>query len=251
MRFWKYHALGNSYIVLHAPVSPAQVRAICDVNTGIGSDGVLADLDGSQPALRIFNPDGSEAEKSGNGLRIFSRWLCDQGRVARNTPFAISTIVGDVHATVFDGDSVEVAMGRVRVAAPVTLPGLDVTGHPADIGNPHIVLLRDAPTEAEARALGPRIETHVHFPRRTNVQFAHVVDAHTIEIEIWERGAGYTLSSGSSSCAAAAVCASLGLVHSPVTVRTRGGPLSVTLSPALDALLRGPVSFVAEGVWAG
>ncbi len=251
MKFWKYHGLGNSYLVVAEPITAAQAGTLCDVNYGIGSDGVLVDQPGPPQGVRIFNPDGSEAEKSGNGLRIFARWLFDQGRVDASAPFDVHTAGGRVTCRVLDaGAQIEVQMGRVQVSPPVVLvglPGMARLAYPADIGNPHCVLLRDVISADEARELGPHIERHAHFPNRTNVQFAHVIDAHTVEIEIWERGAGYTLSSGSSSCAVAAVCASLGQVQSPVTVRTRGGELQVMLSSRLEATLSGPVEFIAAG----
>lgn len=270
MKFWKYHALGNDYLVLdpkdlRAPLTVDQVRLICHRNFGVGSDGILlGPLPSRQApfALRIFNPDGSEAEKSGNGLRIFSRWLWDQKRVGGDA-FAIETPGGLVNSAVLDGGgSVRVEMGRVSFWSdkiPVTGPRREVLGETlqvggktftycaATVGNPHCVVLL-ATTAEMAKQFGPLIEVHPSFPNRTNVQFLKVLDRGNIQIEIWERGAGYTLASGSSSSAAAAVARKLGLCDSSVSVHMPGGILAIEIGPNFDILMTGPVTKVAEGV---
>ena len=270
MKFYKYHGLGNDYIVL-APtdfgdeLTQEQIRLICHRNYGIGSDGILfgplktteADF-----ALRIFNPDGSEAEKSGNGLRIFSRFLWDMGKVATDE-FTISTAGGKVKAQVHEqGRKVTVAMGRVSfdstkipVAGPpreVINDKMDIDGKvigfcAATIGNPHCVILRDDICEKMVKELGPKIETDSHFPNRTNVQFMQVLDRVNIRIEIWERGAGYTLASGSSSCAAAAVARRLDLCDSKIKVHMPGGEIDVVISEDFAITMTGPVTKVADG----
>ena len=235
LAFTKYHALGNDYLVidpadLPAPLTAEQVRALCHRNFGVGSDGIFLGPLASQNAkcaLRIFNPDGSEAEKSGNGLRIFSRYLWDR-KIVGGEEFAIQTAGGLVRATVLDGgQTVRVEMGRVSFWSdqiPVTGPRREVLNEKisaggrefiycaATIGNPHCVLPLPEVSAALARQFGPLLETHANFPNRTNVQFLKVRDRRNIQIEIWERGAGYTLASGSSSSAAAAVAHKLGLV---------------------------------------
>lgn len=268
MRFDKYQALGNDYLVLEpgevdatAPV----VRAICDRRRGVGADGVLvedATPDG-RLAVRIVNPDGSEAEKSGNGLRIFARWLWDRGRVA-DAPFEVTTRGGPVRCQVRDaGRMVFVAMGAASfdsAAIPVVGPrrevvdeALEVAGERlrvtgVTVGNPHCVVFVDAPTEALARRLGPALEAHPSFPRRTNVQFVRVVDRHHVQMEIWERGAGYTLASGTSACAAAAAAVRLGRCDRDVTVAMPGGELAIGVGAGFEVTMLGPVAKVAEGI---
>lgn len=264
----KYHALGNDYIVMEPaalPVpDPQLVRLVCHRHFGAGSDGILL---GPLPAadapfgLRIFNPDGSEAEKSGNGLRIFARYLFDQGLVT-SEPFAISTPGGRVEAQILDGGArVKVDMGRVRF----TSRDIPVAGEPreviretieaggrtfeftaATIGNPHCVIPVPAATPDLAKTYGPHLETHPLFPNRTNVQFLEVVDRHNIRIEIWERGAGYTLASGSSSSASAAIACRLGFCESPVTVHMPGGVIHIELDAGYHIRMTGPVTRVAS-----
>jgi diaminopimelate epimerase len=270
VQFHKYHALGNDYLVIDPrdvpqPLNHAQIVRICHRNFGIGSDGILygpLPSKQSQFALRIFNPDGSEAEKSGNGLRIFSRYLWDQ-RLVGGAEFSVETAGGNVKATVFDGGkSVRVEMGRVSFwsdAIPVTGPRREVINEQivaaqegftycaATVGNPHCVLPLDKISPELAKHYGPHIETHPNFPRKTNVQFLKVLDRANIQIEIWERGAGYTLASGSSSSAAAAVARRLGLVDKSITVHMPGGRIQIELSDDYDVLMTGPVTRVGEG----
>jgi diaminopimelate epimerase len=271
MKFAKYHALGNDYVVidpkdLPAPLTAAQIKTICHRNFGVGSDGILLGPLPSKQApfgLRIFNPDGSEAEKSGNGLRIFSRYLWDR-KLAGNEEFAIETPGGLVKSTVFEkGKMVRVEMGKVSFwsdTIPVTGPrrevinekisvgGKSFTFCAASIGNPHCVLPLPEINAGLAREFGPLIEVHPDFPKRTNVQFLKVLDRDNIQIEIWERGAGYTLASGSSSSAAAAVAHKLGLCDRSITVHMPGGKLAIEIGADFDILMTGPVTKVAEGV---
>ncbi|HEY4988245.1 MAG TPA: diaminopimelate epimerase [Opitutaceae bacterium] len=272
MRFHKYHALGNDYIVLDpadfpswtAP-SSSQTRVICHRNFGVGSDGILwgpLPSAKAQFGLRIFNPDGSEAEKSGNGLRIFSRYLWDQKRVTAPS-FTIETPGGVVQSEIKDaGKLITVAMGSVSFDSrkiPVTGPGRDVLGETleiqgrtftfsaATIGNPHCVIPVDDLSPDLARRYGPDIEVHPLFPRKTNVQFLSVRDRSNIRIEIWERGAGYTLASGSSSSAAAAVAHKLGLVDRSVTVHMPGGTIGIEIGDGFSITMTGTVTKVADG----
>lgn len=271
MRFSKYHGLGNDYIVIEPSESggtlmPEQVRLICHRNYGIGSDGILLGPLESPDAdfgLRIFNPDGSEAEKSGNGLRIFSRYLWDTARVQQQT-FSIMTAGGRVTAQVADGGQmVSVEMGKVSFDStriPVDGPGREVLNETlkladtelrycaATIGNPHCIVLCDDPQPEMARSLGPLIENNPLFPNRTNVQFMSVLDTENIRIEIWERGAGYTLASGSSSCAAAAVAHRLGLCGSRIQVHMPGGTIRVSISEDFSISMVGPVVKVCDGM---
>jgi len=274
MHFFKYHALGNDYLVIDprdwpAQFTVAQIVRICHRNFGVGSDGILwgplPARDGAPFALRIFNPDGSEAQKSGNGLRIFCRYLFDRGLV-RHEPFRVHTPGGVVHATVHDrGRSVTVQMGQVSFDAlkiPVAgearevireqmvVAGETLQFTSATVGNPHCVVERPGTTTADVHRLGPLIENHANFPERTNVQFLTVRDRANIGIEIWERGAGYTLASGSSSSAAAAVAHRLGLVDRDVTVHMPGGRIAIKLDENYGITMTGPVTRVADGTMA-
>jgi len=271
VHFAKYQALGNDYLVLEErefpELAPALVRRICDRHYGIGSDGILllgTRRAGSAFPLRIYNPDGSEAEKSGNGLRICARYLFDRDEVGRDS-FAIATASGDVSCRVETVDSICVEMGRVSFASrdiPVAGPerevvderievgGQDLRVTAASIGNPHCVV-RGSPVDPErAQFLGPLLETHALFPRRTNVQLLEVLSSSAIRIEIWERGAGYTLASGSSSCAAAAAAIRLGLCRSPIEVQMPGGTLAIEVSPTYAVTMSGPAAPVASGAFA-
>jgi len=270
MKFSKYHALGNDYIVLESSsfansLTQEQIQRICHRNYGVGSDGILFGLTNTQEAdfaLRIFNPDGSEAEKSGNGLRIFACYLWDTGKVGTNE-FTILTAGGKVKAQVHhNGRNVTVEMGQVSfdsvkipVAGPprevikevIEIDGEIIEFSAATIGNPHCVILQDEISEAFARKLGPKIETDSRFPNRTNVQFMKVLDRANIRIEIWERGAGYTLASGSSSSAAAAVARRLDLCDSQINVHMPGGQIEITISDNFSITMTGPVTKIADG----
>jgi len=272
MRFHKYHALGNDYLVLDPADYPtwkepnlAQIRVICHRNFGVGSDGILWGPLPSRPGafgLRIFNPDGSEAEKSGNGLRIFSRYLWDQGRV-RDAAFTVETPGGFVESVIKDaGRLITVDMGHVSFASaqiPVAGPEREVLNErikiqdrefsfcAATIGNPHCVLPLPEISADLARRYGPDLEVHPNFPRRTNVQFLQVLDRRNIRIEIWERGAGYTLASGSSSSASAAVAHRLGLVDRQVTVHMPGGQIAIEIGDRYSIRMTGTVNKVADG----
>jgi diaminopimelate epimerase len=270
MKFFKYHALGNDYIVLDPadvgdePTSQ-QIQSICHRNYGIGSDGILFGPFISPQGdfvLRIFNPDGSEAEKSGNGLRIFSRYLWDKGLV-QEKPFIIMTEGGKVISHVHKGGkNVTVEMGKVSFdsrkipveGSPrevlnemIIVNGQELLFCAATIGNPHCVILRDEVSKEEAQKWGPLIEKDPRFPNRTNVQFMKICDRKNIKIEIWERGAGYTLASGSSSSAAAAVAYKLGFCDSHIAVNMPGGIIEITVSNDFSVSMLGPVVKVAEG----
>ncbi len=268
MRFHKYQALGNDYLVVEgAPAEPAPslVRRICDRHYGLGSDGILLgapSVPGPGFTLRIFNPDGSEAEKSGNGLRIFARYLWDQGLVGGEL-VPVWTKGGPVRCQVRDnGKLVFVEMGKASFGSgdiPVAGPPRQVVAEPVEIsgerlmitavsvGNPHRVVPVARATPELAHRLGPLIENHPMFPRRTNVQFLQAIGPHRIRIEIWERGAGYTLASGSSSCAAAAASVRLGLCEGDVAVEMPGGALEITVAPDFFLTMLGPVTKIAAG----
>jgi len=278
-RFAKYQALGNDYIVLDPadwPEPPAaeQIRRLCDRRLGVGADGILwgplppttADAAGRCFGVRLFNPDGSEFEKSGNGLRIFARYLWDR-RLPAGPDFALQTPAGPVVAHVLDagGDRIALDMGRLSfdgreiplvgsprevIEEPATVAGRALRITAVGIGNPHCVVFVDDP-DADladlARSLGPEMEHLPLYPNRTNVQFARVRGPHELEMAIWERGAGYTLASGTSSCAAAGAAIRTGRCVSPVTVHMPGGSLRVEVNAAWEARLIGAVAPVCTG----
>ncbi|MBN2103298.1 diaminopimelate epimerase [bacterium] len=271
MQFFKYHGLGNDYLVMNPEqigrdLSEKEIIAICHRNYGIGSDGILwgpLKTKNGCYGLRIFNPDASEAEKSGNGLRIFSRYLWDQNLVKSDQPFHIDTTGGRVEAKVMDqGKRIHVQMGTVSFNSrkiPVNGPDREVLNETitihgkqyiycaATIGNPHCVLPLNEISEDLARSAGPVIETDSRFPNRTNVQFMKVIDRNNIQIEIWERGAGYTLASGSSSSAAAAVAYKLNLCDQDIRVHMPGGLLEIRVDQNFNISMTGPVTKVGTG----
>ena len=271
MKFAKYHALGNDYLVLDpkdATALPAEkdIVRICHRNFGLGSDGILYGPLPTEKAdfgLRIMNPDGSEAEKSGNGLRIFARYLYDIGKVA-NDAFTVDTLGGVVTCKISDGaSSITVDMGKVSFAMdhiPVDGPeqadqdigqqlainGTNYTVYLADIGNPHCVVPLPAISAELACNDGAAIEIDPTFPNRTNVQFLKVIDRNNIQIEIWERGAGYTLASGSSSSASAAVANRIGLCDRDITVHMPGGKIAIEIGDDYAIRMTGPATRVAD-----
>jgi len=246
-------------------MSPESIRLICDRNFGVGSDGILYGpiKSGDIPELRIFNPDGSEAEKSGNGLRIFAKYLFESKYVDKKS-FNIKTLGGIVEVEIKDDTAnlIKINMGKVTFLSteiPVTGKRREVVNEPLEvngveyivtclsIGNPHCVIPTADVSEEKARQLGPFVENHEMFPNRINMQLLKVIDRENIEIRIWERGAGYTLASGSSSCAAAAAAHKLGLVDRTINVKMPGGMLLVEIGKVWDIQMTGPVEGVCEG----
>jgi diaminopimelate epimerase len=271
MEFEKYHALGNDYLVFDPQgkdisFSEKEIIRICHRNFGLGSDGILLGPTNSDQAdfkLRILNPDGSEAEKSGNGLRIFARYLRDIEKVSTQ-PFRVETLGGVVTCQVSEDKSVIIVeMGKVSFRSdviPVNVTGearevcnesIEVNGksfqyYAATIGNPHCVVpVKDA-NPSLAMELGPTLENHSNFPNRTNVQFLQVIDRNRIKIEIWERGAGYTLASGSSSSAAGAVARKMGLCDENITVEMPGGEIGLLIDDGFNVQMTGPATRVAK-----
>lgn len=249
------HGLGNDYLVadpadLPFEVTPERVRLLCDRHVGVGSDGILV-LHGAL-GVRIFNPDGSRAEKSGNGLRIFAKWLYDTGR-APGSSFVIELESGSAAVEVSDvgGRAVEVSveMGPAvfrEELKTIQVGALQFAVVALSLGNPHCVILRDQLDVTDLRRLGPLVEVNPAFPNRTNVQLARATARDRVELLIWERGAGETQASGSSACAVVAACHRLGLVDTDVTASMPGGELHVRIDPGGSLFQRGPVEEVAR-----
>lgn len=284
MRFWKGHGLGNDYIVLDGaePPAAAVVRALCDRHRGVGGDGVLVGHTAVDPvALRIFNPDGGEAEKSGNGLRIFGAWLHALGRVG-DSPFQVALPVETVEMRVEDAGpdgtrTIRVAMGAASFGADdvhftgatgddeVAGTALDVDGervavHLVSVGNPHCVVFVDDLDPAAFRRTAPRLQALPAFSRGINVQFARVAGPAVLEAMVWERGAGETLASGSSACAVASAALRSGRVSERrLRVVMPGGELAVEVQDDWQIRLTGPAQILYEGdvpdavvtAWAG
>ena len=249
MRFSKWHALGNSYLLVERaeagrPLRAEDARRLCDPGLGIGSDGVLeiASADGDRAEVVIWNPDGSTAELSGNGTRIAAAWLA-----VRDGRDAVTIAVGarEVAARVA-GDEIETDVGAVEVGEieRLRLDEEHVEFTPVSVGNPHAVVRGDP---AEIARLGPLVERHERFPERTNVQLVSVEGLNELTVSVWERGAGETRSSGTSAVAAAAVAVASGWCESPVTVHLPGGDLLVRLDEEGRATLVGPAVEICRG----
>jgi diaminopimelate epimerase len=273
MRFSKWHGLGNDYLLvqrahLDTPLTPERVRRLCDYHFGVGSDGVLEVVsangdEATGPAgeagtpsvgtaksvpcaeVVIWNPDGSTAELSGNGTRIAARWLA---RRSGSATVRIQVGPREVVARMRDGLMVEMDMGRVEVGEPewLEVEGEQLEFTPASVGNPHAVVARN-PERAELLRLGPLLETHERFPARTNVQLVRVDGPRDLTVAVWERGAGETLSSGTSAVACAAVAVARDWCESPVNIHLAGGDLVVALDDDWNARLTGPAQEIFAG----
>ncbi len=274
--FFRGHGLGNDYVVMDPKeltfkLTPKNIKAVCDRNWGLGSDGILALVPSKKAdfGLRIYNPDGSEAEKSGNGLRIFARYLHATGKTKKKH-FTVETKGGlvtiDLHIDRHgDASAVTVEMGQATfkpaalpctmaidelIQQPIEAAGRSLSFTGVSVGNPHCVVFKQAGeswSREDLLALGPLLENHALFPKRTNVQLAVPTGPKEIFILIWERGAGETQASGSSSCAAAGAAVRLGLVKSPVTVKMPGGTLNIDVAQDFSLTMKGPVAEVARG----
>jgi diaminopimelate epimerase len=256
MQFSKWHGLGNDYLLvqradLDAPLTPERVQRLCDYHFGIGSDGVLevVSADGNRAEVVIWNPDGSTAELSGNGTRIAARWLA-----RRSGADSVLIRVGprEVVARMREGFQVEMEMGTVDVGEPelIEVDDRKLEFTPASVGNPHAVFELE-PDRAALLQLGPLIENHERFPGRTNVQLVRVDSPSELTVGVWERGAGETLSSGTSAVASAAVAVTRGWCESPITVHLAGGDLRVELAGDGSARLTGPAQEIFAGETSG
>jgi diaminopimelate epimerase len=251
MQFSKWHGLGNDYLLVERaelafPLTPARVQRICDYHFGVGSDGIVevTSTNGNRAEVVIWNPDGSTAELSGNGTRIVARWLA-----RRSGADTVRIAVGarEVVASMGDGKQVEMDIGPVEVGEPETI---DIRGEtielvPVSVGNPHAVVRRD-PDRDELLRLGPLVERHERFPERTNVQLIRVDGPNEVTVAVWERGAGETLSSGTSAVAVAGAAVRHGWCQSPVTVRLAGGDLVVSFDESMNARLVGPAQEICR-----
>jgi diaminopimelate epimerase len=257
MKFSKWHALGNAYLLVEqaeagGPLDGDRVRALCDPDTGVGADGVveIVAVESAAAQASIWNADGSRAELSGNGARIAASWVA-----GRSGSREITVYVGDriVLAHVLgDGSLVETQVGAVEVGAAEILvaDGELVEFVPVSVGNPHAVIQREPDRETLLR-LGPLLESHERFPNRTNVQLVSADGPNDLTVAVWERGVGETRSSGTSAVAATAAAVTNGWCQSPATVHLPGGDLYVAVTPDGQATLTGPAEEIFHGEMSG
>ena len=275
--FVKMHGLGNEYIVLDRTkidfqLTKQAIMRLCNIHFGIGSDGIVLLVPSSKAdfGFRVYNPDGSEAEKSGNGLRIFSKFLYDYG-YTRNRKFSVETKTDTVYADIVQEKNgkammIKVDMGKAIFESrniPVNSDKPEFIGQKimagdkefevncVSVGNPHCVVIKEDLDEKEIRKYGPLLENHSMFPNRINVQFAKVLSQNDAQIMIWERGAGYTLASGSSSCAASCILVKRGLIKGDLTMHMQGGTLKIQIDKNWNIRMTGEVREIASGVLGG
>lgn len=273
MRFWKYQGIGNDFILLDGTARDLEIdaewcRRACDRHYGIGADGVLYVMpgEGTDITMRIINADGSEAEMCGNGIRCVAKYAADHGVVPGDT-MTIHTLAGDLGAEVFKGDDGLVRTVRINMGAPIldgrTVPvdydgrfidqpfdadGIPIRANAVSMGNPHFITFTPL-DDATVDRLGPILERHPFFPRKTNVEFCRVEDG-KIYIRVYERGAAWTLACGTGACATTTAAALNGLVPfgTPVDVHLPGGWLRITVDKDLGyVLMEGPAELVFTG----
>jgi diaminopimelate epimerase len=286
MRFAKWQGLGNDYLVveeqaLPAPLSVDNIRLICDRHYGAGSDGILlrsaptGAVPGAFTRMRVFNPDGSEPEMCGNGIRIFARYLESIG-VATGGEFIVETLAGAIRPRILPDGRVRVDMGSARfasanidahlarppVAAPTSSETLAVVGWTlegarqnytftfVDVGNPHCIIPLDPGVDLASFPLaevGPGLELLPLFPNRTNVEFIQPRPDGSIAMRVWERGVGETRACGTGATAVGAASVRLGLASSPVSVHLLGGDLEIEVDDDWGVVMTGPAEEVFTG----
>lgn len=265
----RYHGLGNDYVVYdpnknELALNPENVRMICDRNAGLGADGVLEGpiMKDTGMYVEIWNPDGTKSETSGNGVRIFAKYLKDAGYIQKKK-LTMLTGNGPVEACFLneDGSRLKVSMGRLSFWSddiPVTGERREVinedmvfgrTLYPVtcvSIGNPHCVIPMKEISRPLVCRIGDYAELARYFPNRINTQIMKVIDKENLAIEIYERGAGYTLASGTGACAAAGVAYKLGMTNNKVIVHMPGGALQVEVEEDYNVYMTGDVFYVAK-----
>ncbi|MEM8858621.1 MAG: diaminopimelate epimerase [Chloroflexota bacterium] len=265
--YTKYQAAGNAYIVANESgfnISSRTAKTICSSTYGVGSDGIVC-WEGHSRCfhVQIINPDGSLAEKSGNGLRILATFLFE--KICKTQKhIVLKTVSSTVNATLKSAGDIVLEMGKpVFGSDPISSGNSSIfpeeinmqsvnqviSGYSVSMGNPHFVIFVEDLDLTNAQKLGPLIENHPFFPNRSNVQFVKPINRSAAKAIIWERGAGYTLSSGSSSCAIYAVMNRLGLCDDELLVQTTGGKLEVWQDETKTIWLKGPVKKVTEGIF--
>ena len=277
MKLAKWHGLGNAYLVveesaLPAPLTTEAISLLCDRCRGVGSDGILLRcpptgmVAGAVTRMRIFNPDGSESEMCGNGIRIFARYLEAAGMVAAGSEFTVETLAGPIRPRLLGSGMVRVDMGWARfasanialdrlgadaatgvVGAVLEAAGLSYRFTFVDVGNPHCIIVVDDPAAVDLPTVGAAIERHPLFPNRVNVEFIRPEPDGSVRMRVWERGVGETQACGTGATAVGAAAVRLGLAVSPVTVRLLGGDLVIEVDTG-GGLGAADVSAGATGV---
>ncbi len=272
--FTKMHGTGNDFVLLDARDLPTHdwpelAQAMCDRHFGVGADGLILILRGERAPfrMRIFNPDGSEAEMCGNGIRCFARYLVEHGLAGAGS-LDVETLAGTKRLEIeADGHvfrSVAVSMGEPRLPPeeiPVLLPGERVVEHPITVdglnlritavsmGNPHAVAFVDDVGQFPLERIGPQMERHPLFPARVNFEVATIRSSREVAMRVWERGAGPTLACGTGACATVVAGRLLGRLEPEVAVHLPGGTLTIHWDGAGEVILRGPAETVFEGTW--
>jgi diaminopimelate epimerase len=277
MQFTKMHGTGNDFVMVDARDLSADweslARAMCDRHFGVGSDGLILALPAVDADLRMrmFNPDGSESEMCGNGIRCLARFAVERGiSKPRDGAVMIDTLAGRLRCEVFGPDGtverVRVSMGAPRLAPdeipvlaessgpvlnlPVRVDGAEFSVSCVSMGNPHAVHVTDTPVgEMELERVGPLVEHHPLFPRRVNFEVVNVLSRRRLRMRVWERGAGLTLACGTGACAAAVAARLRGLIDDAVDIELPGGVLRIEWSGSGEVYLTGPAETVFEGHW--
>lgn len=256
----KYHGMGNDYLILdpnknEIRLEEKQIKLLCRRNFGVGADGVLYGplLGNGKMFMRVFNPDGSEAERSGNGACIFAGYLRDMGYI-HEKKISLYTKSGENEVEFLEHGTMRVKMGKPVFACdriPVTGMEEEIVNLPllfhgelynatcVSVGNPNCVIMMEDVSGQKARELGPYVESAARFPNRMNLQLCHVIDKEHIRIEIYERGAGYILASGTGACAAAVAAYRMNLVGQEVCVEMPGGEILVEIKDDLTLYMTG------------
>lgn len=277
MKFIKMHGLGNDFVFLDRfSVStdedyPELAKQLCHRNFGIGGDGLVVILPSkvADARMRIINSDGSEPEMCGNGIRCFARYVYDQG-IVRHNPMRVETLAGvlTIHLTIKEAQvqGVRVDMGEPILRAdliPVLAQGEPVVGETLEVlgetfqytavsmGNPHCVIFVEDFTTLDFERLGPAIEKHALFPRKTNVEFIEVNSPKDLTMKVWERGAGPTLACGTGACASAVAAVLNHKTERAVTVHLPGGDLLIEWGLDNHVYMTGPATYVFKGEWLG
>ena len=276
MRFTKMHGLGNDYVDVncfkgHVKDAPSVARFVSDRHFGIGSDGLIL-INPSKKAdfeMEMYNADGSRGEMCGNGIRCVAKYVYDYG-LTDKTSISVETLGGIKYLdlTVKDGKAelVRVNMGRPRlepelipivpedpkedtvIDAPILVDGKEYRMTGVSMGNPHAVVYVDDVDGLDIETVGPKFENHERFPNRINTEFVKVLDDHTAQMRVWERGSGETLACGTGACAAAVSCMLNGLTEDTVTVKLLGGDLKIEWDRDADVVyMTGPATVVFDG----
>jgi diaminopimelate epimerase len=272
MRFFKYHSLGNDYILLDAlevslKLAPADIQLLCHRHLGIGADGIIVMEPSGKAVCRMvnYNPDASQAEVSGNGLRCLAKHLYETGihpheEMLVDTPSGVKKL--NIHISMGRVNTVEVHMGSPdfrrssipmqgeeaeAVDVTLTAAGKTVCATCLSVGNPHCVLFLEDIEDAMVNELGPAIENHPLFPLRVNVEFAQVIDVSEMRLRSWERGAGETMASATGASAAVAAALRTRRCKSKIHVRQPGGLMEVEVTPDGEIITRGPARRVFQG----